>query len=162
MVTAQQLVTVGGIPVHPLIVHAVVVLLPLAGLSSMLIAVRPAWRRRYGAVVAVLTVVAVGTVPVAQESGEQLKARLTAVVDNPLITEHAQRGATLLPFAIAFGVAVLALVVSGRLADRDTDRRWQRVTVACAVLVVLAAVTVIGLVVWIGHSGSVAVWGGIG
>ena len=38
---------INGLPVHPLVVHAVVVLLPLATLGLIAIAVRPAWRRTY-------------------------------------------------------------------------------------------------------------------
>ena len=39
---------INGLPVHPLVVHAVVVLLPLAALGTIALAVRPAWRRPYG------------------------------------------------------------------------------------------------------------------
>ncbi len=42
---------INGIPVHPLVVHAVVVLLPLALLGTIAIAVKPAWRRPYGPLV---------------------------------------------------------------------------------------------------------------
>ncbi|MCW2828706.1 MAG: hypothetical protein JWQ67_2322, partial [Marmoricola sp.] len=40
--------TFNGIPLHPLVVHAVVVLLPLAILGTIAIAVRPGWRGKYG------------------------------------------------------------------------------------------------------------------
>ena len=40
--------TIDGLPVHALVVHAVVVLLPLALLGTIAIAVRPAWRARFG------------------------------------------------------------------------------------------------------------------
>ena len=35
---------INGLPVHPLVVHAVVVLVPLAALGTIAIALRPAWR----------------------------------------------------------------------------------------------------------------------
>lgn len=44
-----------GLPVHPLVVHAVVVLLPAAVLGTIAVAVRPAWRRRYGTLVVGVT-----------------------------------------------------------------------------------------------------------
>ena len=38
--------TVLGLPLHPLVVHAVVVLLPLVALGVMALAVVPRWRAR--------------------------------------------------------------------------------------------------------------------
>ncbi len=35
---------INGLPIHPLVVHGVVVLLPLAILGTIAIAARPAWR----------------------------------------------------------------------------------------------------------------------
>lgn len=42
---------INGLPVHPLVVHAVVALLPLACLGTLAIAVRPVWRRQHGVLV---------------------------------------------------------------------------------------------------------------
>ena len=47
MTLAGDLVTIFGIPAHPLLVHAVVVLLPLAAVCAAALAVRPSWRQRY-------------------------------------------------------------------------------------------------------------------
>ncbi len=159
--------TVDGLPLHPLVVHAVVVLLPLSAVGTVLIAVRPAWRRRFGAAVAALTVLAVATVPVAQQTGDQLHDKLKSL-DNPLIERHAELGETLLPYVVVFGVLVLALVFTGWLSDRrarvaEAPRRglWQVLVVALAVLAVLSAAATTARVVQIGHSGSTAVWEGV-
>lgn len=159
-----DLATFDGLPLHPLVVHAVVVLLPLAALGALVIAVRPAWRRRFGTPVAVLTVLAVVSVPVAQQTGEQLEARL-AVLQNPLITQHADLGATLLPYALGFGVLVLAFVIGGRFADGrpgGTPGPWRALGAVLAVLVVLAGAATTVQVARIGHSGATAVWDGVG
>lgn len=172
MTSANELWTVGGIPAHPLLVHAVVVLLPLAAVCAALIAVRPAWRRRFGIPVALLTVVAVAAVPVTQEAGEQLEAKL-AMLENPLIAQHAALGGTLLPYAVVFGVLVLALVAVGLAADRPvhaahsigprpTRTPWRVLVAVVAILVVLSGAATVTQVVRIGHSGSVAVWEGVG
>lgn len=50
--------TLNGLPAHPLVVHAVVVLFPLAILGTLLIAIRPRWRVRYGPLVVAATSVA--------------------------------------------------------------------------------------------------------
>jgi hypothetical protein len=161
----QGLVTIDGLPLHPLVIHAVVVLLPLSAVAAVLIAVRPAWRRRYGSPVAVLTVLGVAAVPIAQLTGRQLAARL-AGLQNPLIDRHTRLGETLLPYAIVFGVLVLTLVLLGRLADRRLPgtvhpRRWRLLLVALAGLTVLSAVLTTVQVVRIGHSGATAVWDGV-
>jgi hypothetical protein len=177
MERAKGLFTIGGLPVHPLVVHVVVVLLPLAAVGAIALAVCSAWRRRYGWPVLGLTVVGVGAVPVAQETGGQLAGALAAVgASNPQLAQHAVVGPRLLPFAVAFGIAVLVMLGAGRLADRErkaegmrsaggsaaVSKTWRRVSVATSALTLATAVTSIALVVLIGHSGASVVWQGVG
>jgi predicted membrane protein DUF2231 len=170
MALADDLWTVNGIPAHPLLVHAVVVLLPLAAVGAIALAVRPAWRRKYSWPVLGLTVVGVGSVPLAQKAGEQLYDKLSGL-DNPLIGKHADLGNDLLPFALGFLVAVVLLVVAGRLADRETTataesqevpKTWRRIAIVMSVLVICAGVASTVQVVRIGDSGATAVWDGVG
>jgi hypothetical protein len=169
----QDLIAVDGIPAHPLLVHAVIVLLPLAAIGGLIIAARATWRRRFGLTVLALTAVGVGTVPLATRTGKQLQAVLPA---NPAVQEHAALGDGLLPFALAFGVAVLLLVIAGRLADRErgadtavrgtgavtVTRTWRRIAIVAAALVAFTGVATTVQIMRIGHSGSVAVWQGVG
>ena len=67
---------VNGIPVHPLVVHAVVVLLPLAILGTIAVAVRPAWAVTYGWLVVSAAAVSTVLCPVATSSGEELEKRV--------------------------------------------------------------------------------------
>ncbi|MGM1064285.1 DUF2231 domain-containing protein [Saccharothrix sp. Mg75] len=171
MALADDLVTFFGLPTHPLLVHAVVVLLPLAAAGAVAAAVVPRWRKKYAWPLLGVTLLGVGSVPLAQASGDQLHARL-ASLGNPLIERHAELGNDLLPFALGFGVVVVALVVAGRLADRErtaatesttpVPRTWRRIAVVVSVLVVAAGAAATVQVVRIGHSGSTAVWDGIG
>ncbi|MFC3896935.1 DUF2231 domain-containing protein [Lentzea rhizosphaerae] len=163
------MLTIDGIPLHPLFVHAVVVLLPLAALSSVAIALVPSWRRRYAWPVLGVTLAGVAAVPVAEQAGEDLQASLEQRVGpNPAIQAHAALGDTLLPLALGFGVAVIALLVAGRLADREraaeapTTKTWRVISVVVSVLVVLLAIGTTVQTVRTGHSGSSAVWSGIG
>ena len=64
-----------GLPLHPLFVHGVVVLLPLAIVGTIAIAVRPAWRTRYGLLVVGAALAATVMIPVATSSGEALEKR---------------------------------------------------------------------------------------
>ncbi|GAB2858734.1 DUF2231 domain-containing protein [Lentzea nigeriaca] len=163
------MLTIDGIPLHPLLVHAVVVLLPLAALSSVAIALVPSWRRRYAWPVLGVTLAGVAAVPAAKQAGEDFQAALESRIGpNPAIQAHAALGTTLLPIALGFGVAVIALLVAGRLADRErqaeapTTKTWRVISVVVSVLVVLLAVGTVYQTVRAGHSGSEAVWSGIG
>jgi hypothetical protein len=180
-----RLFTIGGLPAHPLLVHAVVVLLPLAAVCAVALALLPRWRRKYGWPVLLLTAVAVGVVPITEKTGEQLLDRLT-VLDSPLIQRHTDLGQALMPYALGFGVAVILLLVAGRLADREhtaqaaaqqpvpaeesdpaevgstVPKVWRRVAMLASVLVVVTAVATTVQVVRVGDSGANAVWQGVG
>jgi uncharacterized membrane protein len=96
---------INGLPVHPLVVHAVVVLLPLAVLGTIAIALRPAWRLPYGYFVVGAAAVATVLLPVSTSSGEALEER----VGNP--GEHAELGDQLIWFALPLLILLVALVV---------------------------------------------------
>jgi hypothetical protein len=156
---------VDGIPLHPLVVHAVVVLLPLAAVGAIAVAVRPAWRRQLGVPVLLLAIAGVAAVPVAVWSGGYLQAALGG--GGPLVEVHAARATTLLPAALVFVVLLAVTVLTGRYADRDEPTRGGsatvgRVALGSGILAALAGLVVTGLVIWIGHAGSVAVWSGVG
>jgi hypothetical protein len=155
---------VDGIPLHPLVVHAVVVLLPLAAVGAIAVAVRPAWRRQLGVPVLLLGIAGVAAVPVAVWSGGYLRAALGG--GGPLVEVHAARATTLLPVALVFVVLLAVTVLTGRYADRDEPTRdgsatVGRVALGSGILAALAGLVVTGLVIWIGHAGSAAVWSGV-
>jgi uncharacterized membrane protein len=160
--------TFNGLPVHPLVVHGVVVLLPLAILGTIAIALRPRWRTRYGFLVVAAAVVATILIPVSTSSGESLEER----VGDP--GEHAELGEQLLWFAIALLIAATALVVLQWRADRtqsqsgqhsntsDTQHGVERA--ALNILTITATIAVVaalacGVQVYrVGDSGARAAW----
>lgn len=149
---------INGLPVHPLVVHAVVVLLPLATLGTIAIAVRPAWRRSYGLLVVVATAIATVLIPVATSSGEALEER----VGNP--GEHAEMGDQLIWFAIPMLLLAAALwwldrrsaTGDGVSASRASSAGVLR---AVAALAVVAALATSVQVYRVGDSGARAAWG---
>lgn len=158
---------VAGLPLHPLVVHAVVVLVPLAVLGAVVIALSPAARRRYGTLVAGVTAVATLAVPIATESGENLEHVLPL---SPAIATHAHLGDELLPFVAVLLVAVLALLLVDRRerrADgpgavvRASVRRYRLLGAALAAVVVVTAGASAVQVVRVGDSGARAVWAGV-
>ncbi|MBF4162771.1 DUF2231 domain-containing protein [Nocardioides acrostichi] len=144
---------INGIPVHPLVVHAVVVLLPLTILGTILIAVRPAWRVSYGPLVLAFAVVATALIPVATSSGEALEKH----VGEPAY-DHAEKGDQMIWFAIPLLVLVAALVFVARRAASAGETGSTLLPTVLAVLAVLAAVAAGVQVYRVGDSGAKAVW----
>ena len=152
---------INGLPVHALVVHAVVVLLPLACLGTIAIAVRPAWRERYGVLVVGCAAVATALIPVATSSGEALEER----VGRP--GEHAEMGDQLIWFAIPLLVLSLALVWLDRRHRATAASETQGGSGAAtsgtrmrvvAVLALVAALATSVQVYRVGDSGARAAW----
>ena len=143
--------TINGIPIHPLVVHAVVVLLPLSVLGTLAIVFRPAWRRKYGHLVLASSLVATALCPVATSSGEALEKR----VGDP--GQHAALGDQLVWFALALLVSVVLLLVADRRPG--VGRAVARTAV---VLAAMAALATSVQVYRVGDSGARAAWGDAG
>ncbi len=143
-----------GLPVHALVVHGVVVLVPLASLGLIAIAVRPSWRHAYSPVVALLATAGLVMVPVAVASGNNLRARLHAggVVARQ-ISAHQAQGYRVLLLAALLWLASVALLVLTRRGVRG------RAVTVVAVLSVVVALAATAQVAYAGHLGSTAVWG---
>ena len=144
--------TIAGLPLHPLVVHAVVVLLPLMALVTIAVALRPAWRS-----VAPWVVVADAAVLVcafvAKETGEQFQGRLSRLRGGAAVAkEHADQGALLPYFALALLVAGVVVWFA---------RRRSGLTAVSVVLAVVTGLAAIGWTVVVGHSGAVDVWSGV-
>lgn len=164
--------TVGGLPAHILLVHAVVVLVPLTALLVVLVSLWPAARARLPMATAIVAVVTLLSVPLTTDAGEWLEHRVTRTA---LLQTHTRLGDTMLPWAIALAVLALALLARELLAGRAARRvdvgpdaaahataAWggRGVTVALAVVAVVVAVGSVVTVYGIGESGSRAVWTG--
>ncbi len=146
------LTEVNGLPVHVLVVHAVVVLVPAAAVAACVMAW---WRRppHWLAVTTVLLALAAATsVPVAMRAGQWLKER---VFVTDLVARHTALGRQLWPWTTGLALSVLAVWY---LRSRTT--RHGRLALVAAVLTTAVAVGASVQVVRIGESGSRAVWQG--
>jgi len=146
--------TINGLPAHPLLVHAVVVLLPLGALAVVLHVLWPAARARLGLVTPSLCVAALVFVPLATSAGDHLADSLGGT--NPLIERHEELADQILPWAIALAVAAVAQWLLGR---RPPLALAVRIPVG-AVSVIVAVIATIVLV-RAGDAGSRAVWEGV-
>ena len=71
---AAGMFEIAGLPLHPLLVHAVVVLTPLTALALVLGSVWPAARRRLGIVTPLAALLLIVLVPITVAAGEALAA----------------------------------------------------------------------------------------
>jgi uncharacterized membrane protein len=148
-----------GLPVHPLLVHATVVLVPLALVLVLLAVVVPRFRVWAGPLPAATSLVALILTPLSTASGENLEHELP---HNELIEEHAHLGDQLLPFTIALFVLAAGFWLLTRRRTADGGSPYRALTAIVGVLAVVAAVGTGVQVVRIGHSGAKAAWSGVG
>jgi len=169
------MLTIGGIPAHPLVVHAVVVLLPLAAVGTLLVVARPAWRSQLGVWVLVLAALGVFAVPVSTRTGEQLQRSIGG--GGELVEIHEHRADMLLVPSLIYLVLLAVTLFTGRRAQATTrvdgpgaahalapgdPATLQRVALVTGILAAVAGLVVTGLVAWIGHAGATAAWSGVG
>jgi hypothetical protein len=155
--------TFTGLPLHVLLVHLVVVVVPLAALCLLLGAAWPTARRRLGIVTPLVALVALVAVPITTEAGEALEEQ---VPETALSELHGHLGEDLLPWVVAlFAVALLdwawrtLFSGTGPLARHATARRL-RIAVQLALALAVATVVVGAVVetVIVGESGARAAW----
>jgi uncharacterized membrane protein len=142
--------TIFGLPVHPLVVHATVVIVPTAAVCVFLAVVWPRFRVWAGLLPAGLAVLAVILTPLSTSSGENLEG---SVARSGLVHDHAEMGGLLIWWVVP--LAVLAALTWWLHRRRTTGAvvRW----VLPALSVVVAAGTLVQVVL-IGHSGAKAAW----
>ncbi len=151
----MEINTLFGLPAHPLVVHAAVVLLPIAAIGLIVVALVPKSRRYYGPVVFGLALVATIAVGLAQQSGESLEGQVKRTEQ---VEEHTEQGETVLPWAIAL------TIVSGLVAAEPYARdRLGKVPPKAVAAVLIGASVITGLgatytVIEVGHSGATSVW----
>jgi uncharacterized membrane protein len=137
--------TIAGLPLHPLVVHAVVVLLPLMAVLTIVVAVRRNLRERYSWWVVAANVVIFLLTLVTKESGEALQKSL----GGQIAQEHGELGDVLPWFALFLALASAATAVT------------QRNKALGPVAVVVSIIAAVAATVWTvrtGDSGARAVW----
>jgi hypothetical protein len=158
-----------GLPAHPVVVHAAVVLTPLAVLLVLAFALLPSWRWASRWPALLVTLAATGAVVVAKYSGQALYddriAHLPPSRVTELVATHASRGDVLFWVTIAFAVmVVLAFYLlpapsglrGGRLDHAGRQEGWVGIVVPGALVVLGIVVTI--WVVLTGDAGARAVW----
>jgi hypothetical protein len=154
-----------GLPLHPLVIHVVVVFAPLAGLGGILYAAVPRWRwwLRWPLLACALIAAVAGIVAV--RSGQQLENQ-RHLQSLPELAVHARRGRflrwVLLAFLVPTALATWQLDGPSPVTSAGRSQKGRTGVVAWAIqlLLVGGAVTVLVCVFLTGDSGARTVWGG--
>jgi hypothetical protein len=152
--------TVGGLPLHALVLHVVVIAVPLAALVALLFAY-PRTRNWARWPLAVVSVGTLGATFVTKQSGEELKRALGIKPGNPvgdLIEKHEQLANQLLILVAIFTVIAVASSLLVSRLNVAPRRPPVAIEVGLPVLLVISALVMAFWVYRVGDIGSRAVW----
>lgn len=141
------LYSIAGLPVHPLVVHFAVVILPLSALALIFLIYTPKLKSQYSFITAVAVVLGSAATLISKQSGEALAEKIGTPV------KHADYASLLTYTAFVFMVLTL-------IWYRSNKGRKSRVVTPLGHTTVLAAVAVLVLTFLTGHTGAQAVWEG--
>lgn len=145
--------SVAGLPLHPLVIHASIVLIPLVAIGALVMSYLPSFSRRYGKLILVIALFAQLSLFLAKVTGEAFEEILDKDMGN-----HAELG-EIAPFITLPMVALIYLRWRLDRSGATVGSVWLRRLTSLALIVAsLASITVIVLV---GHSGAESVWGWI-
>lgn len=158
-----------GLPLHPLVVHAAVALLPVTAMLGVLFVI-PRLRRRLRWPLLAATLASLLTLFVTRQSGEALEESLNLGGPTAQAVErHQELANQLVLLTVALTVVVIVAVLAARptaqpvAADKtstriDPQHGQAAVQTILAVLVLLASVAVGVQTARVGEAGSRAVW----
>ncbi len=138
--------TITGLPLHPLVIHGVVVGVPLMAVLTVLVAVRKDLRERFAWWVAGANFLLFLLTLVAKQSGEALQQ----AKGGQLAIEHGQLG-SLLPWFV-----LVLTAASAAVAGTSRNRALGPIAVVVAII---AAVAAVYWTVRTGDAGARSVWG---
>jgi preprotein translocase subunit SecG len=153
-----------GVPLHPLVVHAPVVLVPIGAVLAVVLALRADWRGRVGWWMPSAVLVLVGMLFVAKESGEAA-VEAKNVFGN--IDEHEELAETTFIMSLVWFAATLGLVLWEWQARKRTPQALSSagatvhrdpVATALAVMVSLIALVTTIWLIRTGHAGAKSRW----
>jgi hypothetical protein len=142
-----------GLPLHPLLVHSAVILVPLVAIGALVMSYLPSFSRRHGKLILIVALVAQLSVFLAKISGQAFSEILQKNVE-----KHAELG-EIAPFVTLPMVVLIYLRWRmDRAGSSIGNVALRRLTSVALVISSLASLVMIFLV---GHSGASSVWGWI-
>ena len=140
-----------GLPLHPLIIHAVAILVPLSALGVIFLLVFPRFVPNYAPLVLGLLIASTVAGFIAENSGQALSNRVGYPGD------HGQQGERLAKLILLFTLLYITWFVIYRksIQFKSADKLLKN---TLSVLLLLAAIASTTLTFIVGHSGAKASW----
>lgn len=140
-----------GLPLHPLIIHAVVVLVPLSALGVIFLLVFPRFAPTFSPLILILLIASTVAGFIAENSGQSLSNRVGYPGD------HAEQGERLAKLILLFTLLYITWFVIYRksIKFKSADKLLKR---GLSVLLLLAAIASTTLTFIVGHSGAKVTW----
>lgn len=140
-----------GLPLHPLIIHAVVVLVPLSALGVIFLLVFPRFAPTFSPLILILLIASTVAGFIAENSGQSLSNRVGYPGD------HAEQGERLAKLILLFTLLYITWFVIYRksIKFKSADKLLKNIL---SVLLLLTAIASTTLTFIVGHSGAKASW----
>ena len=140
-----------GLPLHPLIIHAVVVLVPLSALGVIFLLVFPRFAPTFSPLILILLITSTVAGFIAENSGQSLSNRVGYPGD------HAEQGERLAKLILLFTLLYITWFVIYRksIKFKAADKLLKN---SLNVLLLLTAIASTTLTFIVGHSGAKASW----
>jgi hypothetical protein len=145
--------TLAGLPLHPLLVHSAVVLVPLVAIGALVMSYLPSFSRRHGKIILILAVIAQVSVFLAKMSGEAFAEILDKNVE-----KHAELGEITPLVTLPMVILIYLRWRMDRSGSTFGSVVIRRLT---SVALLVASLISIIVIVLVGHSGASSVWGWI-
>lgn len=170
-VLAEELQSVGGVPVHPLLVHLPVVFVPLAFIGAILGLAVKRWRSWLLPLTAVFAGIGLVGVQLAIMSGEGLEELLDE--ESRAIEHHSQLAEQARPLVFVFFVVTVLVAVAWHLMRKDeaagadgdaggARSGWAKALLPLMVVSILTGALSTAWVYNTGHTGAKSAWGDAG
>lgn len=160
----MEIETILGLPAHALLVHAAVILVPLAAVALAATCWKPTWRRNYSLPIALLAIAGAVFAFLAKGSGEPLEHAVKDAAREAGVEarfgDHPGQGDTAFIFAMVFAIAATALWAADRFGTRWTLPKWAP-SAAYGVAMICGALALTTMFI-AGHSGAELVWKDVG
>ena len=140
-----------GLPIHPLINHAVAVLIPLSAIGTLVMVFAPKFRKNYSTLFLIFIIAGAASGLIAENSGEALAKR----VGYP--GNHAENGETLSKIILLFAAIYLIwYLMERKVSIFSSASQLLRNGVNALLVSIAVGSTVLTFIV--GHSGAAATW----
>jgi hypothetical protein len=153
LIASGPLATLAGLPLHPLLVHSAVVLVPLVAIGALVMSYLPSFSRRHGKIILILAVIAQISVFLAKMSGEAFAEILDKNVE-----KHAELGEITPLLTLPMVVVIYLRWRMDRSGSTIGSVLIRRLT---SVALIVASVVSLVVIFLVGHSGASSVWGWI-